>query len=773
MTYQLVDVSIYRVVENATTDAPGTIAGRLAGERLLITGVTGFLGQAVFEKVLSAAPGARVVLLVRPQLGSTGRDRVEQLLKRPAFDSLRERHSDLAKVLDERVEILEGDFTKEPPTFPNDLDVVFHCAATVTFDPPIDEGFQTNLLGALRFYEAIRDSGSTPHLVHVSTAYVAGMKKGIVSEATLDHRVDWRAEADLALRARTDVEAASRKPELLDHFMGEARKEHSRAGPQTVAADAEQRRKDWVTKRLVNYGRARAQTLGWPDLYTFTKAMGERAVEELATSAKLPLSIVRPSIIESALEHPYPGWIEGFKMAEPIILAYGQGNIPEFPGIPEGIVDVIPADLVVNAMLAVAANPPEPTKPQYFHVSSGSRNPLQYHGLYELVREYFEQHPLPERGRGEIRVPEWRFPGAIKVERMLATGEKIAKAADQIVSHLPKSKKMRDLVGKVDRDKNKLEFIRRYADLYGSYTEAEVIYTDDRTLGLFRSLSPDDRRTFPFDCAVVDWRHYLQDVHVPAVTANLRSLSTRRSTPKVRIQEGDLLRLAVFDMEGTILTSNVVESYVWARLADLPPDDWPKEMLSVAARIPGYLMADRRDRGEFLRTFYRRYEGASVEGIRRLVREVVAEFVYQKTSAASIRRIREHRAAGHRTILVTAAMDEFVQPLAPLFDVVIAAELATKDGRFTGYMAAPPLVGEARAAWLRRYAQEENVDLKHSYAYADSHSDLPLLRAVGNPVVVSPDAALLRVARRRRWPIEEWGVSEGTPRVRLPRPVAR
>ena len=113
----------------------------------------------------------------------------------------------------------------------------------------------------------------------------------------------------------------------------------------------------------------------------------------------------------------------------------------------------------------------------------------------------------------------------------------------------------------------------------------------------------------------------------------------------------------------------------------------------------------------------------------------------------------------------------FVRPLAPLFDEVIAARLAVENGRYTGYMAEPPLVGEARAAWLRRYAHQEGADLKASYAYADSHSDLPLLRAVGNPVVVSPDAALLRVARRRRWPVEEWGMSGGMPRVRLPRPA--
>jgi len=345
--------------------------------------------------------------------------------------------------------------------------------------------------------------------------------------------------------------------------------------------------------------------------------------------------------------------------------------------------------------------------------------------------------------------------------------------ADKVVTHLPKSKRMRDLVTRVDRDKGRVDFVRRYSDLYGAYTEAEVIYTDDRTLELWSSLTPADRTRFPFDAAAVDWRYYLQDVHCPAVTSGLRALSGRRVKPQVRIREREQLALALFDMEGTILPSNVVESYVWSRMADLPWDQWPDELASVFSRIPSYLMADRRDRGEFLRTFFRRYEGATVDGIERLVEEIVSEFMLQKVSAAAVRRIRDHRAAGHRTMMITAAAEPFVQPLAPLFDEVIAARLEVRDGVYTGYLAEPPLVGEARGAWLRRYAELEGADLKSSYAYADSHSDLALLRAVGNPVAVSPDAALLRVAKRRRWPIEEWEMAGGMPRVRFPKPAVR
>jgi HAD superfamily hydrolase (TIGR01490 family) len=258
------------------------------------------------------------------------------------------------------------------------------------------------------------------------------------------------------------------------------------------------------------------------------------------------------------------------------------------------------------------------------------------------------------------------------------------------------------------------------------------------------------------------------------VTQSLRELSKRdRERPRVTLREREEPVLAVFDMEGTIITSNVVESYVWTRMADLPSEEWPAELASVFGKVPRYLQIDRRDRGDFLRTFFRRYEGASVEGIDRLVANHVGEFMLQKASSAAIRRIRDHRAAGHRTVLITAAAEPFIRPLEPLFDVLIGAELEVRDGRYTGFMSQPPLVGEARSAWLKRYALLEEIDLKYSYAYADSYSDLPLLRAVGNPVAVAPDAALYRHARRRRWPIEEWGMTKGMPRVRFPKPAVR
>ncbi|HWB35266.1 MAG TPA: HAD family phosphatase, partial [Rugosimonospora sp.] len=122
----------------------------------------------------------------------------------------------------------------------------------------------------------------------------------------------------------------------------------------------------------------------------------------------------------------------------------------------------------------------------------------------------------------------------------------------------------------------------------------------------------------------------------------------------------------------------------------------------------------------------------------------------------AVRQVRKHRAAGHRTILITGTVDVLIQPLAPLFDEVVASRLHARDGVYTGFLEAPPLVGEARAAWLRRYATTVGADLTRSYAYGDSYSDRPLLEAVGHPVAVNPDPYLYRHARSRNWPVAAW-----------------
>src|SRR5690606_34038805 len=147
--------------------------------------------------------------------------------------------------------------------------------------------------------------------------------------------------------------------------------------------------------------------------------------------------------IESALKHPFPGWIDGFKVADPLIMAYGKGQLPEVPGLPDSILDLIPVDYVVNAILAAAAKPAKKGEPEYFHVASGQSNPVPFHQMYENVHEYFTTNPLTDRRGKPIPVPVWKFPGPEKVERGIHRLERNVKAAERALRMLPKTKRSR------------------------------------------------------------------------------------------------------------------------------------------------------------------------------------------------------------------------------------------------------------------------------------------------------------------------------------------
>lgn len=732
----------------------------LTEKRVLLTGVTGFLGTALLERLLFDVPVERLDLVIRGDAPS----RLKFLLSGSAFGPARQRLGAEAfdDLIAEKVRLVPADLAREVPELASDIDLVIHSAATVQFDPPIDEAFQTNLLGTTRLYEA---AAGKP-FVHLSTAYVAGRTKGVQTEEALSGDIDWRAEAEAAMRMRQEIEYHSRSPEVLDRLFSSAESEVGRAGPRSVARRAEELRREWVDTRMVSAGRARARSLGWPEIYSFTKALTEIALGEIAGDN--PLAIVRPSIIESALERPFPGWIEGFRMADPVMLAFGRGNLPEFPGSPDTVLDLIPVDFVVNAILAVAANMPQ--RRSFHHVCSGCRNPLPMRQGYNLTREYFLSHPLPE-ARGFYKVPEWTFPGRRAVEKKMGAAERLISIAEKVTRKMPRTPLGRDTAARVDRLRRRFDFMKRLAELYGPYAETEVIYTDPKTEALFDSLPNEDRRDFPFDPTTIDWHRYLLDIHLPMITAPLRFVPARRQEPQVKIAPngaGAPPVLAVFDIEGTIVASNVVEAYWWLRAADADGFDRARVTAALAARIPGLLRAEGRERGEFLRQFYRLYEGASVTEIERLAAEVMPELLLRRLAPEAVRRIRAHRAAGHRVVFVTASLDFIVSPVQPLAEEVVCARLAARDGIYTGDIERPPLIGEARASWLNEYAGALGADLASSFAYADSMSDLPLLESVGNPVAVNPDVSLTRIARTRKWPIEEWPADRGTPRVILP-----
>jgi phosphoserine phosphatase len=145
-----------------------------------------------------------------------------------------------------------------------------------------------------------------------------------------------------------------------------------------------------------------------------------------------------------------------------------------------------------------------------------------------------------------------------------------------------------------------------------------------------------------------------------------------------------------------------------------------------------------------------------------------SDLILAKSFPAAIRRVRHHRRLGHRTVLITGALDFVIEPLRPLFDDIVCASLEERNGRYTGGMKEVPPTGEARAQAMADYAKAEGLSLDESVAYADSASDLPMLEAVGFPVAVNPETRLSALARKRGWLVEIFDKAPGGPRRPLP-----
>ncbi|RDX96591.1 putative fatty acyl-CoA reductase 4, partial [Mucuna pruriens] len=132
---------------------------------------------------------------------------------------------------------------------------------------------------------------------------------------------------------------------------------------------------------------------GWPNTYVFTKAMGEMLVMNMKDA--LPLIIIRPTIVISTYLEPFPGWIEGLRTIDFVVVNYGEGTVTSFVGNPKTILDVIPVDMVVNFMIVASMALSEGLSQNLvYHIGSSSRNPFKLSNLVDVMYCYFTNNPL-------------------------------------------------------------------------------------------------------------------------------------------------------------------------------------------------------------------------------------------------------------------------------------------------------------------------------------------------------------------------------------------
>ena len=513
------------------------------GKVLLITGGTAFLGQPLIAKILTALPDVeKIYLLIRSRTDASGKrvsaqDRLEnELLASDVFASLRRLHGNNFNAwAQQKLTAVEGELTDEKLGFSDtdyqrlqrEIQVFINVAGLVDFDPPFDDSLWGNALAAkhvVTFAKGCEDAV----FLHVSTAYVCGDKPGHVPEElpipyneyaamhrektgisipeTLSEEIDGLLSLSAEIRAEVDT------PENLTRFRqaAERQKKTTRKG---IEAQVEELKAEWLEERLVEEGLKHARSRGWNDTYTYMKFLAEQMVMELR--GELPTAIVRPSIIESSFDEPEPGWLGKFRMSEPLIVGFGKGRLPDFPADPDIILDIIPVDFVVNAMLATAEAIAERGGIEVYHVATGTQNPLYFRGIFEATYDYFVENPMLENGK-PVAVPIWKYPSMEEFQQKLDSRMALLEFTIRVLDKLPiraAKRKRRQLSLKQSGIKALLHYIR----IYAPYTRTSFEFETRKTQGLYEALSSTEQQRFNFDVSQIHWRRYFQEIHIPGI----------------------------------------------------------------------------------------------------------------------------------------------------------------------------------------------------------------------------------------------------------------
>lgn len=215
------------------------------------------------------------------------------------------------------------------------------------------------------------------------------------------------------------------------------------------------------------------------------------------------------------------------------------------------------------------------------------------------------------------------------------------------------------------------------------------------------------------------------------------------------------MRVAFYDLDGTLVGSNVVTRYFFfARRAPHLLDRIRRSTIVVGG-LPYWIWLDSRSRLRFNEVFYREYRGLQESWIRETAERLWDEEIKRSVYPASREMIEQDRRDGFEPVLVTGGLDFAVGPAARHlgFERLIANQMVFDKGIATGELKKPVLAEVGKVKAIEEFCRRYNVDTVASKAYSDSFSDAPMLECVGRPAAVNPDRRLEALATQRGWPI--------------------
>jgi len=506
---------------------PFSIIEALAGREIMVTGFTGFLGKVLVAQLLMDLPAVRRVhVLIRASRSEDALSRFVRIAARsPAFRPLRERFGeDLGAFLGARIEVHEGDVSE--PLFglgeatvrdlaPR-LDAIVHVAGLTDFAPDPRRALETNVEGALNAADlAARCERAV--LVHTSTCYVVGIRQGHIPEeilATTPSGRAWDPEAEFAhLQALACHEADS----------------------DTQAAQREAR------DVRIGAASARADLLGFTNIYTYSKALAEallvgRCLKSSRRRA-VPLTILRPAIIECAEHFPFEGWNEGINTTGPLLWLC-KSYLRHFPSSPDHNFDVVPVDTVTRSMIAITAMAMAGRAKAVYQLGTSGSNPMSIDRGFELTNLAIRKHMASSEHRSErnfkrffdnVLVPadvEHAF-SPLKLKRV-ARGLRSTLETLDIGALLPKS--LKKPVGRpIERMKDNAELflqgadrqlgrVQKLFDIYRPFIhDNSWTFANANVRAIDAQLDDESRERFGWAGDAIDWRKYWIDVLYPGL----------------------------------------------------------------------------------------------------------------------------------------------------------------------------------------------------------------------------------------------------------------
>ena len=509
-----------------------SVRSALAGKHVLLIGATGFIGKVWLAKILQDLPEiGKVYLLIRRQRSTTAERRFEKIVEEsPVFASFHERHGEeLPRFIGDRVEVVEGDITRpglgiDPETRRRlcaSLDLVINSSGLTDFNPDLRQALTINVDGTLHLIDFLRQCDHAG-LLHLSTCYVVGARDGrVVEQEQHDYTPGGVAGFDALeehARMHTLVKQVEARAES-EEVTAELRRQASGRGPGAKAprgdeSEAQMRkgRQRWLRGELTAVGMQRAQELGWPNTYTFTKSLAESLIARLA--ADLPVAVVRPSIVETSIADPFRGWNEGVNTSAPLSYLLGT-YFRQLPSNERKCLDLIPVDLVCRGMILIAAAIVERRHERLYQLATSATNPCDMKRSIELTGLAHRKHYRAQENF-EHRMKAFFDSIPVSKERYQNLSAPRQKAVVRAIKRIsgPLAFARTPLV-RAERD---LDRVEKLIELYEPFIlHNDHIFEAHHVEILSAALPTGEREAFGYDAASLDWWDYWINIHIPAL----------------------------------------------------------------------------------------------------------------------------------------------------------------------------------------------------------------------------------------------------------------